>query len=264
MVMCKDGPVAFDVSIDGGDTAQPLNLRKRVAVVARWAGPLAGKILLDCGCGAGGYSQVYAAEGARVVGIDYDESKVTLARRHLTETGAGSLVFARGDLERLPLPNACADAAVLNEVLEHIPDEFTALAELRRVLRPGGMLVVMSPNRFFPFESHGVRRRGGSNLVPPYLPFVPYIPIVIGRRVFDYWARNYWPHELRRLVASAGFEVVETGYVAQTFENISGYQPRAIRLIRPALRSVIEGANRVPIARAVSSVSQLVVARVAG
>jgi SAM-dependent methyltransferase len=252
------GPThGLTIAVDGGDTAQSLNVHKRVTVVARAVDGLSGKRLLDCGCGAGGYAAAYAALGARVVGIEYNLDKL----RASTARALDGAVFAGGDLERLPLADAVADVAVLNEVLEHVPDQGRALSELHRALRPGGQLVVLSPNRFYPFESHGVRLRHNGRRVPVYVPFIPYLPLRLGTHFFDYWARNYWPWELRGLVREAGFDVVRTGYVAQTFEGISGPQPALVRALRPLLRAAVGAAEATPLLRAGFCVSQLVVAR---
>jgi ubiquinone/menaquinone biosynthesis C-methylase UbiE len=56
----------------------------------------------------------------------------------------------------LPFADSSFDRTFVNEVLEHISDEGQTLNELRRVLRPGGVLIVISPNRRFPFEGHTV------------------------------------------------------------------------------------------------------------
>jgi predicted N-acetyltransferase YhbS len=89
---------------------------------------------------------------------------------------------------------------------------------------------------------------------------VPYVPIRIGKRWFRYWARNYWPGELRRLVARAGFTVVDRTFVWQTFENISGQQPGWISRSRFALRAVANLLERTPGLR-VFGVSQAILAR---
>ena len=65
--------------------------------------------------------------------------------------------------------------------------------------------------------------------MPHTLPGVPWLPLALGSRIFDYWARNYWPWELRALVERAGFRVIATDSVWQTFENISGHQPGLAR-----------------------------------
>jgi ubiquinone/menaquinone biosynthesis C-methylase UbiE len=238
----------------GGDTATPLNLRKRLALIERHAGPLAKRRVLDCGCGAGEYVRALALRGADAFGVEFDEDK--LAAAHDPDLAAR---LSAGDLEALAFPDRSFDLALLNEVLEHVPDDRAALAELRRVLRPGGRLIVLSPTRLYPFETHGVFLRGSGRRLPHTLPFVPWIPLTLGRRLFDYWARNYWPWELRRMVERAGFRVLATGAVWQTFENISGHQPRWLAALLPLLRALCALGERIPGLRAFG-VSQLVVA----
>jgi ubiquinone/menaquinone biosynthesis C-methylase UbiE len=247
------------VSIAGGDTAEPLNLARRVGVVQRAAealGGLAGQTLLDCGCGAGAYVRAYATLGARVLGIEYSREKLAVGMRLRTS----NTLFAVGDLEHLPISDASIDVAVFNEVLEHVPDDAAAVREARRVLRPSGRLVVMSPNRLYPFESHGVSLKHSGRDLPVYTPFVPYVPLPIGERFLSYWARNYFPWALRRLVRDAGFRILETGFVAQTFENVSGRQAGLLRRSSPALRAIAGWAERRPGLRAFASVSQIIIA----
>lgn len=244
----------LQVSVAGRDTARERNLQKRVALVEQIAGPLRGKHLLDCGCGAGSYAFEYARLGARTVGVEYQREKL-----RGTTPPHGVLLMA-ADAGALPLASGSFDVVVLNEVLEHVPEQRQVLAELHRVLVPGGRLVLMSPNRLYPFESHGVTLRLGGRPLPAHTPFVPYVPLAVGTRIFEYWARNYWPWELRALVRDAGFHIVRTGFVAQTFENLSGTQPGWIGTFKPLLREVVAFAEHVPALRALCSVSQLVAA----
>lgn len=238
----------------GGDTATPLNLKKRLLFL-RNHGAVQGKRLLDCGCGEGDYVVALRAEGVEAVGVEYQKEKVDAARQR----GVPPDWVSQGDLERLEYSDASFDLAYLNEVLEHVPDEMRALTEIGRVLKRGGLLLVLSPNRWYPFESHGVSLRGSRRPVPHFVPFVPYVPLALGRRIFSYWARNYWPHELSRLVRSAGFTIVETGFLWQTFENISGHQPRLISALRPILRAIASTAEGLPGIRRFG-VSQAIVA----
>jgi hypothetical protein len=85
------------------------------------------------------------------------------------------------------------------------------------------------------------------------------VPLAIGRRIFTYWARNYWPWELRALVKAAGFGIQNTGYVWQTFEGISGEQPRLVRRVVPIVRAISDSLERTPVMRGLG-VSQLIVA----
>jgi SAM-dependent methyltransferase len=246
------GPIA----IAGGDTAAPLNLEKRLRMLRPLL--LRSKTrFIDCGCGAGEYVlALVRRDGVDAFGLEYSADKVTQALRHESLEDR----VRQGDLEAIPFPDAHFDVAMLNEVLEHLPDERKALAEIRRVLRPGGALVVFSPNRWFPFETHGVVSRKTGRMIPPYVPLIPYIPLAIGRRFFQYWARNYWHRELRDLLVGAGFRIESTGYVWQTFENISGTQPAAIRVARPILRGMASVLERTPLLKQFG-VSQVVVAR---
>lgn len=253
--MAGAGDRAFpEIVPAGGDTATPLNLRKRLRFLMRH-GAVAGTRLLDCGCGAGQYVVALRQAGLKAFGVEFQAEKVARARA----SGIPSDWILRGDLERLPYADHSFDAAFLNEVLEHVPDDRRALAEVWRVLRPGGALIVLSPNRLFPFETHGVSLRRSGRALPHYTPLVPYVPLSLGRKVFHYWARNYWPGELGDLVRSAGFELATTGFLWQTFENISGKQPRLIAATLPFWRVMAAAGEWLPVVRRLGS-SQAVVA----
>lgn len=249
------GQTSLAIEPAGGDTATPLNLRKRLDAIAAWVGPVEGRRFLDCGCGGGEYVRALAATGARAVGVEIEAAKLRAAAR--SGAGAG---LSRGDLQRLPFPDGAFDLALVNEVLEHVPDDLVALREVHRVLRPGGRVVVLSPNRLYPFETHGVFLRGSGRRLSHVVPFVSWVPLPIGRLVFRYWARNYWPWELRRRLREAGFEVMAGGFLWQTFENISGRQPAWMRRARGLLRFVARALENAPGLRAFG-VSQAVVAR---
>ncbi len=234
----------------GSDTATPLNLRKRLAWVERYAGPLAGRRIVDCGCGAGDYVRTLGQAGAQCVGFEFQAEK-------LAKSADPRLAVA--DIERLPVASEHFDVALVNEVLEHVPDDVAALREVHRVLRPGGVLLLFSPNRLYPFETHGVFTHSGKR-VSHAVPGIPYVPLALGRRFFRYWARNYWPWQLRRMLEGARFDVVATEYVWQTFENISGRQPAWLTPLRDGLRRVASACEGTPGVRSLGA-SQLLVAR---
>jgi SAM-dependent methyltransferase len=234
----------------GSDTATPLNLRKRLDLIERFAGPVAGNRIIDCGCGGGEYVRELAAAGADAFGFEFQAEKLAKA--------AGCRLAA-ADIEGLPVASGEFDVALVNEVLEHVPDDARALREVFRVLRPGGTLLLFSPNRLYPFETHGVYTRTGRR-VSHAVPGIPYVPLAVGRRFLRYWARNYWPWELRRMLVAARFELVDTSYVWQTFENISGRQPTWMLPVRAGLRRIADVCEDTPGLRAFG-VSQLLVAR---
>jgi ubiquinone/menaquinone biosynthesis C-methylase UbiE len=239
----------------GSDTGTPLNLQKRLALIQEYV-QLPGKKIIDCGCGAGQYVVGLLASGVDAWGVEYEISKVSQFQKAYPELSERISV---GDIEHLTFKDKSFDMALLNEVLEHIPEEMKALEEVKRVLKPGGTVIIFSPNRLYPFETHPTWLKNSTFKLPIYLRLTPYIPLGLGNRLFDYSARNYWPAELRRLVEQAGFQIAHTDYMWQTFENISGNQPGIVAPLRPMLRKLFSVLERTPVIRA-SGVSQVIVA----
>ncbi|MDX6644326.1 MAG: arsenite methyltransferase [Miltoncostaeaceae bacterium] len=106
----------------------------------------AGERVLDIGSGPG-YLACEMAEavgaGGRVHGIDPSPSMLEIARRRSPEAGAAPVELAEGDATSLPFPDASFDAAVSTQVYEYVADMPAALAEARRVLAPGGRLLIL-------------------------------------------------------------------------------------------------------------------------
>lgn len=231
-----------NIQIAGGDTSKPLAMAKRLNLLKGHLRP-GEKRFLDCGCGSGAYVLALVSEfGLDAHGIEFDETKVKSARSN----PALQHRVTQGDLQAIDSIDNSWDYAMLNEVLEHVPDDQKALDEVYRILKPGGLLFVFSPNRWFPFETHGVRLRRSGPQVPHWVPFIPYFPVRFGKYFFDYWARNYWQGELGKMIRASGFSIVERNYVWLTFENISGGQPAIIRATKPVLRMISNTLENLP------------------
>jgi SAM-dependent methyltransferase len=112
----------------------------------------AGDRLLDLGCGAGRHAFEAYRRGAHVVAFDRDRDELATAASILwamhdekqAPASAHSAVV-QGDALGLPFPDAAFDRVIAAEVLEHIPTDTRAIAELVRVLRPGGTIAVTVP-----------------------------------------------------------------------------------------------------------------------
>ena len=111
-----------------------------------------GMRVLDLGCGEGRHAFEAYRRGADVLAVDWGQHEVATTAQWLGaiaaagEAPAGArAAVARGDLRALPVPDASVDRVIASEVLEHIVDDRTAIAEIARVLRPGGRVAVTVP-----------------------------------------------------------------------------------------------------------------------
>lgn len=106
---------------------------------------VAGRDVLDVASGEG-YGSAFLAHHARsVVGADVDPEAVAHAEARYG--GEGGPRFQRADIDALPFPDASFDVVVSFETIEHVPDPMHALAELRRVLKADGLLIISTPDR---------------------------------------------------------------------------------------------------------------------
>jgi SAM-dependent methyltransferase len=111
---------------------------------------VAGQRVLDVACGSGFGLAMLLEAGATPIGIDYDAEPLAAIRVSLPSVG-----LVRGDGTRLPLGSGSIDQVVSFETIEHVPDAVAFVLEVRRVLKPGGRLVLSTPNRAFgPPERH--------------------------------------------------------------------------------------------------------------
>ena len=122
----------------------------RYAFAARLA---AGKRVLDAGCGTGYGCAALAGRASSVTGIDIAPEAIAHAREH---SAAPGVTFLEGSCSAMPLPDAAFDLVISFEVIEHLQDWRAFLAESRRVLAPGGIFLLSTPNRDYYAEARSV------------------------------------------------------------------------------------------------------------
>jgi SAM-dependent methyltransferase len=118
----------------------------------RAAAPRCRGLVVDAGCGEGYGAALLASHTRTVVGLDYDAPALARAVRQHPPVGG----FARSNVVALPLADACVDVVVSLQVIEHIWTPHDLLHEAARVLRPGGLMLLTTPNRLT--FSPGLRR----------------------------------------------------------------------------------------------------------
>lgn len=101
---------------------------------------------LDLGCGVGVIAEQLCPAVGWVVGMEMERS--------LIEQASSALNRVQGDGQRLPYGDAAFDVVVCAQVYEHVPDAGRLVAEIGRVLRPGGVCFFSGPNRLWPYEYH--------------------------------------------------------------------------------------------------------------
>lgn len=156
-----------------------------------------GQLFLDAGAGFGRHAYAAARLGARVVALDWAAHEVVATRNTFAAMAlAGEMppdrfvACLRGDATRLPFADATFDRVVTSEVLEHIDSDTAAIAELHRVLKPGGILAATVPtwlpekiNWMLSDEYHAPKSPGGH-------------------------VRIYSATELKAKLRTAGFDIV--------------------------------------------------------
>ncbi len=136
------------------DQAGRLRQAEKIAYIltklGRFKVPLSAATCLDVGCSSGTITNALADLFVRTIGVDYD----AVALQHAVGSGERPPRFLCSDAMRLPLPNHSMDVILCAQVYEHVPDDRYLVAELARVLKPGGVIFFSGPNKLFPVELH--------------------------------------------------------------------------------------------------------------
>jgi SAM-dependent methyltransferase len=174
--------------------------RQRAKTILEYLRPQPQDRVLDCGCGLGFHLRLLAELApCRLYGFD-------ISRPRLAEAAAdGPLTQARlciADVFHLPFADGAFDKLILSEVLEHLPQDASALAEAARVVRPGGVLAITVPHRRYPFLWDPINRTLEALGLAP-IRREPWSGIWTGHR------RLYEPRELAALIEVTGLRLAD-------------------------------------------------------
>jgi 2-polyprenyl-6-hydroxyphenyl methylase / 3-demethylubiquinone-9 3-methyltransferase len=167
----------------------------RLGYIEQQVGSLAGRRLLDVGCGGGILSEALARRGAEVTGIDVGDAPLQVARLHLLESGLVVNYQQTTVEDHAAAHPAAYDAVTCMEMLEHVPDPAAVIAATATLVRPGGRVLFSTLNRkpkSYLFAIIGAE----------------YLLRMLPRGTHDY-ARFIRPAEMRRWAAAAGLTLID-------------------------------------------------------
>ena len=213
---------------------------QRLRLIERYGGALPGRRILDLGSGMGGTSVALALAGAVPLAFEYNRAYCDIIRLRAGRYELRMPVI-NGAGERLPFADASFDLAIAWDVVEHVQDPERLLAELARVLRPGGRALLTVINRFAYRDPHY------------HLPLLNWLPRPLAEAIIERRGRSkqgaefsdrqklsemhyYTMAGFRRLAARYGFRVgdIRADRVRRGEGSAAGLKGRA----RDALRRV--------------------------
>jgi ubiquinone/menaquinone biosynthesis C-methylase UbiE len=159
-------------------------------LVLEYLVPLKDKRVLEIACGRGGFARLLASKGAATLGADFSFAALQLAARNTRngENGRTRLDLTQADANYLPFADGSFDVIVSCETIEHLPNPRSALHEMARVCRRGGLLYLTTPNYFNAMGLYylyaQLRRRSatpGSDQPVDYVHLFPEIRWMLGR-----------------------------------------------------------------------------------
>ncbi len=204
-----------NIACGGKDNYDTRMVRNRLKIINANCDSLENKTVLDVGCAYGGQTILIAQQSGMLYAIDFEEHKVEYFKKKLSETDISNISVDVGDAQALKFDDEFFDIVTAIEVLDHVESEEKVLNELNRVLKKDGTLVMVVPNKWWIFETHG------ANL--PLLkwnrvPFFSWLP----KKIHDRWAkaRIYSKSNIRKLLINQGFKINSMTYLTAPMDEV--------------------------------------------
>ncbi|MGL4651505.1 MAG: class I SAM-dependent methyltransferase [Caldilineaceae bacterium] len=201
---------------------------RRMAMILMAAPRGMRRVLVD-GCGVGMYVRALLEAGGfgqdfEVHGLDIEAEHLALAATNVPQ---GRYLLAAG--EDKPYADGTFDLVLSHEVLEHVADDRAVVAEIVRVLRPGGRAVIFVPNRLYPFETHGIYVQGQYYF--GNAPLVNWLPNSLRNRLAPH-VRAYTVRGLQDLFLGHPVRVLQQTQIYPGFDNVVYRRPRLGKTLR--------------------------------
>lgn len=207
--------------------------QRRLEMILSAAGERIQGRILENGCGIGLYLEHLQPIGGELFGLEFDLDRARQAKQ------SGSHILG-GAGEQLPFPSNSFDLILSNEVIEHVTDDRQAVQEMVRVLKIGGRIVLFCPNRWYPFETHGIywrdEYRFGNKL------FINYLPAVIRDRLAPH-VRAYSSRALAALFTDLPVQYISRRVIYGGYDNIIHRLP----LLGRWMRGLLYGLEKTPL-----------------
>jgi SAM-dependent methyltransferase len=199
---------------------------RRLEMIAEAAGDRIQGRILENGCGIGLYLEHLLPLGGEVIGLEFDFQRALEARERSDRVLAGAG-------EHLPFAESRFHLILSNEVIEHVQDDRQSVSEMVRTLLPGGRMIIFCPNRWYPFETHGIFWRGKYHF--GNIALVNYLPRRLRNRLAPH-VRAYTTRDLEQLFRDLPVKIITRKVIFGGYDNIIGRFPRLGRCLRALLQ----------------------------
>jgi 2-polyprenyl-6-hydroxyphenyl methylase/3-demethylubiquinone-9 3-methyltransferase len=185
-------------------------------IVLEYLVPVTGKRVLEVACGRGGFVKLLTLKGGVMFGADFSSTALGIARRKtLEDCGEGIHArFTQADAQQLPYAKESFDIVISCETIEHVLDPLSAVMEMARVCRTGGLLYLTTPNYFNAMGLYYVYTRIRKRDVIPKFDQ----PL---NRIFLF-------PEVRSLVRRCGWKIIRSDGTVHQFPIWPGHNPVAL------------------------------------